>query len=263
MPPSLKSVLEKWLFDPKWRIIYRLGNAKILGASFASFVFIYLIARVIGHGQSWLHNLGSGLLKEHPLFGIWLNSVSADLTLPLGLKLLAYSAIFAVIGKGIYEARCPPYIKQGDSLDQFRNAYSDALSILANDFQDLWNNNSAISFRQSIFNDVKIGHLINFYFVAGGQQNQNIPVLANDSIIQYRYVRPHPGAGTGISWTGNLMTMVRYKDFGTAIFDLLREHRDNCNRPWRITCAASYYFAIFFAAAAVLYQAWWVLPLLR
>lgn len=258
---SLNGFLRKWLWDPKWRTIYRLGNAKILGASVASFVLIYLVARVIGQSRLWLQHLGEDLVKEHPTIGAWLSSVAIDLTMPLGLKLLAYSAIFAVIGKGVYEARCPPYIKQGDSLEQFRNAYSDALSILANDFRTLWNN-LGTDLRQTIRRDVQAGHLIHFYFMEGSRQNEDIAELADNTIIRYDYGHPHPAAGGARQTTASLMNILRYKDFGTAIFDVLREYRDNCNRFSRFFCALFYYLAILFAAASIIYQAWWVLPTL-
>ena len=259
---SLNGFLRKWLWDPKWRTIYRQGNAKILGASVASFVFIYLIARAISQGRLWLHNLGGGLVEEHPTLGAWISSISADLTMPLGLKLLAYSAISAVIGKGIYEASCPPYIKQGDSLEQFHNSYPDSLSILADDFRTLWINLEP-NLRQKIRKDVQASHLISFYFMQGpNQQREDIEVFDQNTIIRYDYAHPHQGAGKSVAPTGNLMNILRYKDFGTAIFEVLREYRDGCNWFSRFTCAVTYYLAILFAALAILYQAWWVLPTL-
>jgi hypothetical protein len=251
--------LKKWFLDPKWRTIYRLGNVKILAASFASFVFIYVTARVVGQVQLWLHTLGTDVLKGDRPTSDWLISVSAGITMPLGLKLVAYSAIFAVIAKGIYEARCPPYIKQGDSIEHFRNAYSEAISILADDFRRLWNSSSTDR-RGAIRANIRTSHLINLYFMAGSQQNEDTDDLNHDTVVRFHYDTPHPGGGT--FRTARLIHALRDRDLSIAILDILREFRDDCNRFSRFLCALSYYVAILFAAAALLYQASWVLPLL-
>ena len=256
---SLWSFIDQWLVNPKWRTVRRLGDLRILGISFASFIFITLIARGISYARAWLEGLGVTVGQIEPDLGEWVTTVSDQLTLPFGLKLLAYSAVFAVIGKVIYESACPPYIKVGDSFQHFTSTYSGALSRLCDDFVKLWNI-SAPSVRQKIRQDAQASHLVSITFIVGRDTVEDVDPLSSDTVTRFTYAHPHPGASRGGFPTKEFRYLLRDGDFGAAIYDALREHRDASRIVLRIICAVSYYVALGFAGYAVIYQAWWALP---
>jgi len=253
-------IIEDWVLNPKWRTVRRLGDVRILGISLASFVFITLIARGIGYVRAWLGGLGVAVGQIEPDLGEWVTTVSGQLTLPFGLRLLAFSAIFAVIGKIIYEFACPPYIKIGDSFQHFTGTYSGALSRLCDDFVKLWNI-SNISTKQKIRQVAQASRLVSFSFLGEGNQFvDNVEHLSSDTVTKFQYARPHPGAAQGTQPTGEFRYLLRDGDFGGAIYDALREHRDTSRIVLRIICALSYYVALSFVGCAIIYQAWWALP---
>jgi hypothetical protein len=247
-----KKEFEKWVKNPRWRTIRHLGQLPILGISAATIVFVPLLSRSIDFLQDWSIRLAtSAIFHDHLLFGMWLQGFSQSLTLPFVLKLLALSAVCAIIGKIIYILRCPPYIKYGDSFDQFRHAHSDALMVMTEAFCEVWNASNEegkIKIVRYMFNCYGLDFFNN---ISGGG-------FVNEPIMHNQPVGFRLGDLRGGARSGELITLMNNPILGEAIFVLLRDSRDDIRRRSRILCAVVYYAATVLAVVVIGIQGVWV-----
>ena len=115
---------ERYLLDPHWRIIKVYGQAKILGISATTIIVAPLLSRILIK----LNEMETTIRQSHPALNALFPLIKLHFELPLSIKLLVGSAVFALVGKGIYEAMCPLYIKAGDSYQEFRHTRAHATS---------------------------------------------------------------------------------------------------------------------------------------
>ena len=248
----ISAFADKWLFNPRWRTVRHLGRLPILGVSAATIVLVPLLAKVIDFLQKWSSKLAKDVSQNVPQFSSWLQAFSESLTLPFVLKLLAISALLAIVGKIIYILFCPPYIKYGDSFNEFRHAHSDALMVLTDDFIELWNSS----------NEEEQGEIVRYLLNSYGLDFFNS--VSRGAFIHESLTRDNPvgfriGDLRGGARTGNLITLMNNPIFGEAIFVRLRESRDDIRKWSRRLCAIIYYAATAFAGWALYIQGEWVI----
>ena len=234
------------MINPRWRTLHRLGQARVLGISAAALVVAPLLSRLVVTLRNWLHGLGD-VRAQH---------LADELHIPLVLMLLLCSALFALIGKVVYEMACPPYIKCGSDYPYFRHSYSDALTRLADDFATLWSASDAAD--RSLIKKIIFGAL-HLEFYSDAALPSDVPEITRDSTVQFNGPLGVPGPRPMV--TGPLISLLRRTDppnIGEEIFVVLRRMRDDCRYPLRIVCVVCYYASIGLAIGVTLYQMRWV-----
>lgn len=245
--------LNRWIWNPPWKTIRMLGALPVLGVSFTTLLATPVLARVIHHLRESLENLRSSLPPEHSWLNDIISNFDSSLHLPLVLKILCASAIFAAIGKAIYLIRCPIYFKEALSFDDFVRSVPFAHSILATEFIQLWND-STESFRSAYIEEIDSSDKVRLS-------------LPNHSVIeQARLTEDMEIEISGKLYSqareeiiSNLVTLIRTPSFGQSILGVLRIYRDNFG-PWsRRLCAWTYYVALGLFLWALSLQLKWVL----
>jgi hypothetical protein len=241
--------------NPPWRSIRILGAAPVLGLSFTALIATPLLAKGIYFVRHWLTNLEEKLPQEYEPFAGWIHNVASTIHLPLVIRLLAISALLASVGKLIYLTRCPAYFRVGESFAEFKRAHPFALSVLEEEFINLWNSSAQIV-RHKIVEDFLVTHGIALSFHLGGNWMNDIEPLTSQTII--RAGRRGDFAGPR-SADGVMAKILMAPDIGEGVLDILLVRRDFCRRGGRLVCAWSFYGALIFFALAVMLQVRWVI----
>jgi hypothetical protein len=172
------------------------------------------------------------------------------LHLPTVYLLLLGAALFALIGKTIYELACPEYIKCGSDYHQFRHSYSEALTLLAEDFVQLWTSSDS-PMRENIKRSIK--DALGTDLITDIPSHADAQTINNASQLRLEYPnRPMENR------TGTIMSLLSRHDFGEEVFALLRKTHDECGKTFRLACAWCYCAAIGLIVLVVLLQIWWV-----
>lgn len=239
----MKHLLDRYLINPHWRTIGILGQVKILGISATTIIVVPLLSRTLVK----LNEMESTLQQSYPTLEPLLPLIKFHFQLPFSIKLVVWSALFAMIGKLVYEGACPLYLKAGDTFEAFRHSQANATNVLGDAF---------LRFMQKS-DDTKRGQLVS------GLQ-------ALDRTI----IEPKVTQGVRTEWTastivtihsphhmypkGPIADIMRLHELAGSIFYVLRDVMDDCRKPGRIICAYAYYAAIGLLGLALVIQLGWV-----
>jgi len=232
--------------NPPWRRIRIIGAVPVLGLSFTALLATPLLAKVIYYVRYWLTNLGEKLPQGYEPFAGWIHDIASTIHLPLVIRLLVCSALLASVGKLIYLTCCPAYFRVGDSFTEFKRTHPFALSVLEEDFINLWNSSAQIV-RHAIVEDFQVAHGITLLFHHdGGNWMNDIEPLTPKTVIRAERSGDFAGPRSADGFMGKLL---KAPDIGEGVLDSLLVHRDFCLRGARLTCAWSYFCALFFFCA--------------
>lgn len=216
METSMQKFWVHWVTNPPWRTLHRLGHARVLGVSTATLIVAPVLSRLIVTLRDGLRGLADE--RAHQL---------ADLLhLPTVYVLLLGSALFAFTGKIIYELACPKYIKCGSDYQQFRHSYSEALTLLADNFVQLLNSSES-PMRENIKSSIR--DALSADLITDIPAHADAQAINNASILRLEY-----GNRPMENRTGNIMSLLRQHDFGEEIFALLRKMHDECGKTFRL-----------------------------
>ncbi len=236
-------LLDRYFLNPHWRTIGKLGQEKILGISATAIIVVPLLSRTLVK----LNEMESTLRQSYPTLEPLFPLIKFHFQLPFSIKLVVWPALFAMIGKLVYEGACPLYLKAGDTFEAFRHSQANATNALEDAF---------LKFMQQS-DDRKIGQL-----VSGLQAlDRTITEPALRQGVQTKWT-----ASTVVSINsphhpypkGPITHIMRLPELAGPIFYVLQDVMDDCRKPGRIICAYAYYFAIVLLGSALLIQLSWV-----
>jgi hypothetical protein len=213
------------------------------------------LAKSLFYAKQWLTALENHLPQGYEPVRPLLDSMASSLHFPLVIRLLAYSALLASVGKVIYLLRCPAYFRVGDSFAEFKRQHPFALRILQDEFIDFWNGLPKGA-RHGITDDFQVTHGFTLQFFLGANWQNDLHPLHHDTIMRLGFRSDFVGPRIP---DGNINRLLKVPAFGEAIVETLLVHRDYFRRWSRLSCAWSYYFALLLFSVAVILQAWWVL----
>jgi len=251
---GIKRNLNRWITNPPWRTIRMIGDLPVLGISISTLVVVPLLGKGIFHLQNWLGSL-KHVFADNPLLSQWVQRIADTLHLPHVIKLLAYSALAALVGQVIYMLRCPVYFRRGDTYADFRRQFPFAATILEEEFIEMWNE-SHDDRQRSIHNS-----LLPFYGLAIRHQDgkvwkDSLPKSLEPTtqlVLEWRKQSPF------LKQNGLAKGLLKSPEMGEVIFDVLLSYQDH-SREWsRRICAWSYFAALIFISLVIYYQSRWVI----
>lgn len=249
---TLQALLDHWILNPRWRTIRVLGEVRVLVVSVTFLVAFPLFSQLVFYAQVWLRKTADTVSKIQPGTGEPFTNLADQIGMPLVLKLLALTAVFAFMGKIVYEFCCPPYIRAGDSFARFRHSNSRALTVLEEDFRKLWN-----TLDKETLGKIRAGlrshHVTDIWTDQGLSTNEAFPIT--DNSIRFSYIKDNANRGE----TGSLRYLLGFEEIGGAVFTVLGDLYDDSRKWARIICALSYYLALLCAVIAIAVQGKWVL----
>jgi hypothetical protein len=238
----VKHLLDRNLFNPHWRTIKIVAQARVLGISATTIIVAPLFSRTL----IALNEMEPRIRQAHPILDALFPIIKLHFELPLSIKLVVGSAFCALLGKVIYEMRCPLYLKAGDNYEQFRHSQAQATSVLSDAFLRIMQGSD-----QKKKGEI-VSHLQAVDLVFHTPSNPTDVEWKQDTHVQFliRGGGSHPG--------GPLAYTMRFPDHAEAIFYVLRDVMDDSRRPARAACALFYAAAILLLAGALLIQLWWM-----
>ena len=232
-----------------------LGTLPVLGISFTTLLATPILARGIHHLRHSLEGVRTSLPAQFDPIQNVFATFDSSLQLPVVLKILCYSAVFAAIGKCIYLLRCPLYFKKGLSFDDFVRSVPSAHESLATEFLGLWNDSNSTEEVRGIYMD-EIHSISGLRLTLNSGEDLKKAHLNHETILLISgtlYNNPRE------SMSSNLRALIRTPSFGQGIIGVLQMYRDRY-RPWsRRWCAWVYYMALGLFLWALSLQLKWVL----
>jgi hypothetical protein len=190
-----------------------------------------------------LNKMEITIRQAHPALDARSPLIQYHLELPLSIKFLVGSAIFALAGKGIYEMACPAYIKSGDTYEEFRHSQAQATSALLDGFIAIAAGGDNIKKRAMIMGLAV--HKVNIKGAVYGTEAMH-GNTAVEFVVDGRLTR-----------NGGLAFVLGYPEVSEPVFYALRDVMDDCRRPARVACALLYGVAFTLLAGALLIQLGW------
>jgi hypothetical protein len=237
----VKHLLDRYLLNPHWRTLKVVGQAKVFGISATTIIIAPLLSRILIK----LNEMETTIRQAHPALDAVFPLVQYNFQLPLPIKLLVGSAFCALLGKGIYEMRCPVYIKAGDSYEHYRNSQARASEILAAAFLKVMQEND-----KKKMGEIVSGLQALHYTFAQPPDPINTKWKQDTQIrLDYR--------GGGFHPVSSVEYTMRFTEAAEAIFSVMRDVMDDSRRAARVSCAVLYGLAFIFLSGALIIQMWW------
>ncbi|HKC93243.1 MAG TPA: hypothetical protein VKB81_04395 [Nitrospira sp.] len=236
----MKDLLDRYLLNPHWRTIKIVGQAKVLGISATTIIVAPLLSRILIK----LNEMETSIKQAHPALDALFPLIKYQFELPLSIKLLVGSAVFALLGKGLYEWQCPVYIKAGDAYQQFRHSQARASEELAGAFLKIMRGD----------NKEKKGEMISGLHALNTHITE--PRVPDTYQWQVDTTIKLEAAGR-VQLPGPAAHIMRFPDVGESFFYVLRDVMDDSRWAARVACAVFYGAAFVLLSLALAMQLGW------